>query len=456
MSNVHFTRRRSDRAYISDNLWLPKSKINVDSIKRSLELYPVVNGNYPKAAVRLWRESENHMIVPRYFIAPEKYDRWDFEFVDLRPKTFPKVRIKHKVIPRDESQARAIEALIKAERGILNLACGKGKTTIALAAAAELGVPTIIVVNNRSLMSQWKDMIRQHWNYQGEIGTVQQKEFNWKHPITLAMIHTLAAKAKDWPADFRRHFGIVIFDEVHHLSAPTFVKTADLFFGRRWGLTATPNRADGLEVAVHYHIGKTIYSDLEQSLIPKAWFVQTRVAPRTEIEAKEAFEDISGQENISKIRGWLGAHAPRNDFIISEIRRAQKAGRKILAITHSLAQAEILHKRYEGSGLCVGRMNARRRLEMIRERPVTFGTAKIAGEALDAPELDTLFILTPFGDHNDMQQCLGRIQRSHPGKRSPMVIILEDNIRYCHALCGKLRQFLRKNGYPSKRIRRAA
>lgn len=454
--HLRFTRRRPDQAYVSENLWLPKAKINVPSLKKSLELYPAASGNYPKAAVRLWKETDNHLIVPRYFIQPEKYKQWGFPFVDLRPLRFPKTKVKHTVVPRDDSQAAAIDALTKAEKGILNLACGKGKSTIALAAAANVGTPTIIVVNNRSLMSQWRDMIGKHWDYHGIIGTVQQKEFDWQHPITIAMIHTLAQKAEEWPADFRRYFGLVIFDEVHHLSAPTFIRTADLFFGRRWGLTATATRADGLEVAIHYHIGKTIYSDLEQVLIPDCYFVYTGVAPGSEQEARNAYCDRSGQENISMLRGWLGMHSRRNELILREIRRARKAGRKILAITHSLGHAEILHQKYQGSGLCVGRMDPHKRLQMIKEKAVTFATARIAGEALDAPSLDTLFILTPFGDHNAMQQSLGRIQRTFPGKKKPMVVIFEDNIPYCHGLCGKLRKFLRQNGYPTKRLRSIA
>jgi superfamily II DNA or RNA helicase len=452
---MEFTRKKADCAYVANNLWLPKSKINIQATKQSLEVYPTNGTVYAKAGIKLWDESVDHLIVPKYYIDPVDYGRYDFEFVKLDQVEFPKTKIQHRVTPRDASQATAIETLTRSDHGILNLACGKGKTTIALAAAANVGTPTIVIVNNRSLMTQWEEMVRKHWSYQGSIGRVQQSEFEWKHPIVVAMIHTLANKSKEWPAEFRRYFGVAIFDEVHHLSAPTFVQTADLFFGRRWGLTATATRADGLEVAIHHHLGPVIYSDLAQSLVPDIWFISTDVAPKTALDATHLFCDRSGLENLAKIRGWLGKHELRNRIIREEIKKAQKSGRKILAVTHSRDQAELLHEQYPGSGLCTGKMKAEERLKMVQERPVTFATIQIASEALDVPSLDTLFVLTPFGDHNALQQCLGRIQRSHPGKKQPMAVILEDNISYCHALCGKMRRYMREKAYPFKKIRRS-
>lgn len=449
-----FTRRDSKTAYISDNLWLPKSEINVQAIQRSLEVYPEIQANYQKAGIRLWKSAKDHLIVPRNFIPSGDYGKYGFDFVDLRPTEFPRINIQHQVDPWDDAQAKAIQALQDAEQGLLHLACGKGKTTVALAAAANVGMPTIVIVNEGSLMTQWQNMIHEHWRYEGKIGIVQGKIFDWDYPITVAMIQTLAQKAEEWPADFRRNFGVAIFDEVHHLAAATFVRTADLFFGRRWGLTATPTREDGLEVAVEYHMGDIIFSDTSQTLQPETWFLYTPYKPASKLEEKELFY-AGGQENISKIRGWLGRHAARNKLIINEIKKAAKVGRKILAITHSRDQAELLHERYEGSGLCIGKMDSKKRLQMLKERQVTFATMQIASEGLDAPALDTLFILTPFGNHNALQQCLGRIQRTHPGKKSPLAVVFEDNIKFCHALCGKLRQYLKKQSYTIKKTRRS-
>jgi superfamily II DNA or RNA helicase len=404
--------------------------------------------------MKLWREAPHHMIVPRYFIPEDRRGTYEFPFVDLRPQDFPRVEIRHRVTPRDDSQAQAIDTLTQTQAGILNLACGKGKTTVALAAIANNGVPAIVVVNNQGLMVQWETLIRKHWMYTGPVGIVQQNKFDWKHPITLAMIQTLASKSDEWPADFRRHFGIAVFDEVHHLSAPTFVKTADMFFGKRWGLTATPKRADGLEVVYFYHLGRVVYSDLEQQLIPDIWFFHTKVKPATPYEAKEIFCDRSGQENISLIRKWLGLHQARNEIILEEIQKASSIGRKILAITHSRGHAEILHQKLPGSGLCIGKMKAEKRLQMLQECDVTFATVQVAGEALDAPRLDTLFVLTPGGDHNATQQWLGRIQRALPGKKKALAVIFEDDIGFCRGLCGKMRKYLRDQGYPFQKIGR--
>jgi superfamily II DNA or RNA helicase len=450
---MKFTAKSFDCAYISNNLWLPKSQINVQAIKQALEVYPTTNNPaYASAVVRLWKESPHHLIVPKFFITEDKFSRYKFPFVDLSPALFPKVSITHRVKPRDDSQAKAIQALQGAHRGILNLACGKGKTVIALTALASLQTPALVIVHNKSLMQQWSDMISRHLDYKDKIGLVQQDSFDWKHPITLAMIQTLASR--EWPAEFRRYFGVVIYDEVHHLSAPTFVRTADLCFGRRWGLTATPARPDGLETVYFYHLGQVLYSDMEQDLKPETWFIQTGIRPKDRFE-EQAFKDTSGQENISKIRSWLVQNTARNAIILDEIKKARKSGRRILALTHSRMHAQYLQEHTEGAGLAMGGMSPTECLKAFRTKDVVYATAQYSKEALDAPSLDTLFILTPFGDHNALQQSIGRIQRSQEGKKQVMCIVLEDEIGFCHALCGKNRQYLDSQDYPHKRIRRA-
>jgi superfamily II DNA or RNA helicase len=433
-------------------MWLPKNLINTQSITQSLELYPTNDQRNEKTPVRLWKETKHHLVVPKFFISKEQRQLYKFPFTDLQIG-FDKTDLTHKVTPRDEIQREAIAALVRADNGILNLACGKGKTTIALAAIATVNLPAIIIVQNEGLLTQWHDQIRNHLNYTGPIGVVQQKSFDWKQPITIAMIQTLAKHSLEWSAEFRRYFGIVVYDEVHHLAAPMFMKTADLFFGRRWGLTATATRSDGLESIYYYHLGQIIYQDLTQDLIPMTYFITTGISATTFEEQREIV-DRSREVNIAKLRGWLGRHVARNNLILSEIKDATDNGRKILAITHSRDHAISLHETVRGSGLCIGGMGGEERRDNLRNHNITFATIQAAGEALDDPKLDTLFILTPFGDHNTLQQCLGRIQRSMPGKNRPTVLILEDDIDYCHGLCGKTRRYLRQQKYPFKQVRR--
>ncbi|MCA8940374.1 MAG: DEAD/DEAH box helicase family protein, partial [Planctomycetes bacterium] len=113
------------------------------------------------------------------------------------------------------------------EGGILELACGKGKTIISLETIARLGLWAMVVVNTTSLLKQWADAAYEFLGY--EAGIIQQDVVQWR-PLTIAMIHTLAT-GRFHTAEELKHYGAVFFDEAHHLAAPTFNQVCPLFYG---------------------------------------------------------------------------------------------------------------------------------------------------------------------------------------------------------------------------------
>src|SRR5207302_7892465 len=55
-------------------------------------------------------------------------------------------------------------------------------------------------------------------------------------------------------------YGLVVFDECHHLPGPTYLTAAIASIAPyRLGLTATPERADGQEILLPELIGPTVY-----------------------------------------------------------------------------------------------------------------------------------------------------------------------------------------------------
>jgi len=74
---------------------------------------------------------------------------------------------------------------------------------------------------------------------------------------------------------------------------------------------------------------------------------------------------------------------------------------------------------------------------------LAFAIAKLGIECLNDSALDALFILTPFSSPNDLQQLLGRIQRLHPGKPTPIALIFDDmQVIKFHDLVRRLRRTL--------------
>lgn len=445
MGDLRLVKMEPDKAYILDMLWLPKKKVAEQAIKQALEFWDVEKGQ--AVLCRLWKETRDHIICPREYIRPEKYPQFPFPFIDAAPKRFKKTKVWVKNEPRDEEQRTALAAFSKAQGGILNLACGKGKTYLALKKIEQLGCPALVVVHNSYLLNQWlSEAIPQHMELPAgeKVGVIQEGSFDWKRPITVAMIHSLAARVQDGklPPEFSRHFGVVVYDEVHHLSAPMFVTTAPIITGQRYGLTATEKRLDGTDFIYKYHLGDVFYTDLVQTLIPRIYFQQTPVY--IDVKAPEV-RDVRGDLNIGKLRTFLGSRADSNNFRAMCIREAEAEGRKILCVSHSKDQLRALHEMFPGSGLVIRETNPEERSAIVRKSRVTFAIASLGFEGLDDPSLDTGFILTPFKSPYELQQFIGRTQRVQDGKKQPVLVIFDDvRIKPFHYLCNSMRKALKE------------
>jgi len=461
MTVYNFPVRNPNKAYLTNNLLLPISGVLPRPVKAALTFYygekDIIDGETGEiigsrpAEMYLWDATMHHLIVPRLFIPPEHFKHYDFEFVDCRPQSWPTVDIEDNIELRDEEQEEAFEALLTNDYGTLNLACGKGKTVLALKLAAVRKVPTLIVVNSTYLLEQWKSEIEEHLGV-GSVGTIQGPNIDWKgHPITIAMVNTLALHREKWPWEFRCWFGLVLYDEGHHMSAPLFVRCADLFFGSRYSLTATANRTDGLESIYQYHLGGIIHSNLSQEIIPTTLFhkLKWEMPPGDKVQVLDANHEV----NISRTRSYLGRLEWRNQMIFEDALKDLAEGRQLLILTHSVPHAKALEELFRDStwyaGLVIGETPQGDRVSILRKKNPVIGTFQLAREGLNKPELDTLYVITPFSNKNDLQQSWGRIQRRFAGKKDPIVRVYEDHaIDKCVSSCRTLRRNLKAIDYP--------
>jgi superfamily II DNA or RNA helicase len=93
-------------------------------------------------------------------------------------------------------------------------------------------------------------------------------------------------------------------------------------------------------------------------------------------------------------------------------------------------------------------------MALLAEGNPVYGTFQLAREGLNRPNLDTLYITTPFSNANDLQQSWGRIQRLHGGKKAPIVRVFEDSdVKRCRKSCLALQRHLRALDYPIKSVK---
>lgn len=544
MKNI---RRSPDKAYLDTNLWIPKNSINVDGTKNALT-FEFFEDRESKL-LRMWKEEQDHLVVPREFYEYESH--FNYDIVDCRPPKYESVVIRDriqldheikggKVVPTGRTTQRdALDAMLKARGGILQLGCGKGKTVIFLKLAATLRVPTLIVIDNVQLLTQWAESISRFLDVPGGVGLIQAEAFDWKRPIVLATYHTLANRAAVLPEEVRRWFGLIGWDEAHHVNAPTFSKSADLFYGRRYGLTATPQRDDGLHIVHEFHIGRTLYRDLSQDLKPRIYFMWTGLSPdTTKPEVAEAIYTRGGELSLGKLAVYYGQWLPRLDFILNEVRKMLDENRKVLVLSNSVDelvnllarwnQASSLYtdvamptpadvgetldpeflttdevetlknniKRWEeqknksndlqkkqlqelidetslclervrvagkieallrkrqkeyrtsllampsDAGLMIHKVPSKDRMRMLREKRVTFAIMKYGKEGLDEQSLDSVLMCEPVGSRNTLQQIIGRPTRKLEGKKTPIIVVLEDDVGPIIGMCQKMRKHL--------------
>jgi superfamily II DNA or RNA helicase len=448
VADIRLIVKNPDKAYVSNMLWLPKNGVRVSAVQEALQYWDVKNNQ--AVLVKFWDETNQHLIVPREFITPDQYKNFSFPFVSLTPRRFQRTNVGDQIQWRDEAQQKAWEALRSSIGGILNLACGKGKSVLALKKVSELNVPALIVVNDGLQFEHWKNEIERHLILPpGErVGEYQGQSLDWKRPITIATIQTLANHSKDGrlPPGFGEWFGVVFFDEVHHLAAPFFAISAPIVSGLRFGLTATADRLDQKQWVYNYHLGGVFYSDLSQDLIPAVYFQETDVVID---ENNQEVRDKRGDINTSKLRSFLGSDQRSLQIREFCIREAFDAGRKILCLSHSKEMLYNLHDRFQGSALCVAETPQNERIPAVQSSRVAFAIAKLGIECLNDAALDALFILTPLSSPNDLQQMIGRVQRSYPNKKTPIVMIFDDiNVEKLHGMLYGAKKYLRSQKMP--------
>ncbi len=344
-------RRDPNKAYIDGWLWIPKRLVNVLAVQSALQ-FSIVDRKGEETILCLWRESQYHLLVPRAF--------WDVrnlacDVIDCRPQKYldvdfkSRIELDHRIgllpdgtkalLPTgDNVQRLSIDALDRAQGGVLQLACGKGKTVVAIEHIARTRQPALIVIPDTNLIKQWEAEINALIDVPGGIGEMYGGKFDWKKNLVLATYHTVANRAEDMPEEVRRHFGIIIWDEGHHINAPTFAATAHAFYGRRYLLTATPERDDGYHVIAQVHIGGVVHKDLRPALKSSFIFEWTGLTlDMTDPSVVQAVTDTAGEVHLRKVSTYVAAYRPFLQKLWWDTNAAMQAGRKTLVLSDGVA-----------------------------------------------------------------------------------------------------------------------
>lgn len=240
----------------------------------------------------------------------------------------------------------------------------------------------------------------------------------------------------------------------HHLSAPHYNKTAALFPGLRLGLSATPERSDGLEGLYLVHMGNIFYLDHTQDLVPAVDFHEVDLGVDWGSEAVlDEILDRTGELSWTRLWGYLGNSQKYVDEAVDLVLKAASQGRKILVLSsrlHTVKKVNDALNASQGglSDVITSKTKQEGRIHLLRNSQVTVAITRIAREGLDEPSLDTLVMMEPTSDANILRQTVGRILRSCATKKHPEVHVMVAKTDPCIRMMYAMRKNF--NSWPRK------
>lgn len=177
-------------------------------------------GNLPKD-IKMYSKNGKDVVIPLgciddiWDIYPHKED-YEINFGEHKELTFPENKIT-----LYDYQEKAVEAMIKAKRGILKAKCGSGKSIMAIEIIRRIGYKAIIVCHTRELLNQFVDYLVDDLNMQkGEYGIIASGKVEIGSLITVALRQTLVnidlQKYKD-------EWGTIVVDEIHNISRECYL-----------------------------------------------------------------------------------------------------------------------------------------------------------------------------------------------------------------------------------------
>ena len=331
-------------------------------------------------------------------------------------------------------------------------------TTVALALSAQLKVRTMIVVHKEFLANQWVEKIKEFCPG-ATIGRVQGDTFDLEKDFVIAMIQTMCMREFE-PKVFDS-IGLLIVDEAHHIGAPAFSQFMFKICPKyTLGLTATPERKDGLTRLLYWFLGPEFFK------VERVNQGTTQV--RTLKYTCDAFKEAPpvtrfGKINMAGMTSVLTVIEDRNALIIDTVHDALTENRRVLILSDRREHFFELFKRLGSkrtsgptgtesslAGLYVGGMKEEQLNESAKKQ-VVVATFQLAHEGLDIPVLDTVILATP---RSDIKQSIGRIMRETKGKlNNPLIFDIADQWSVFFSMYNKRLKIYKEGGFEINGLR---
>lgn len=359
--------------------------------------------NTPKY-IKSYEEDENFLMLPRglksKIVEFFNENGVSFSFEDKR--VLEKIETKKVSFSLRPEQNEAIKEIQKSDYSICVAPPGFGKTLLGAKIFELRACSTLIVVHKNMLLNQWIERFENYFGYlKKDIGYLGLGKNRLNGTIDIATMQSLKNDPK-----IIENYSFVIVDECHHIPALTFEQIIKSFKGRYiLGLSATPNRKDGLQPILYLQLGEISYE------YKKAKTYKNRLQIiRTNF--------TSSADNYATIINELCINEDRNALIIETIKK--NIDRKILLLTDRIEHINILENLLQKQNIDYisvhGSQNKKEQVEnmqQVKHKSLILATTSYFGEGIDFPHLNTIMFATPISYYGRLIQYLGRIGRGN-------------------------------------------
>ena len=425
------------------------TEIQIQGLRSELTVAPKVLDKFQKDIQNfpIYAESKTRFYVPRHW-GIKKYGEPEANIVSEGLELPETISFSTKFPPHD-FQKEIIESFIeKRANGLICVPCGYGKTFMALNIAVLLKRRFLIIVDKEFLMNQWKSEIENFING-ARVGILQSNKVqidSEKYDITICMIQTICRR--DFPDGFFDQYGFTIFDGCHHLGAAYFCQALKKIQTKYMlGLSATPDREDGLSLVFEYHLGEPVYKNTKrapdkEAVVKAVWFHSEDPV------YKDVPVNWRGEPITAKLLNQVAEFEPRNKKIMELIDEyAKDPDRFILILSDRISQLEWFEKALNEwstkyiHGYYIGGMKQAKLDDNADKCQILLATYQMASEAFSVKKLNTVILATP---RKNVEQSTGRIfrQRIDERKVAPHIVDIIDS-HDCH----KRRWFVRQKFY---------
>ncbi len=350
-------------------------------------------------------------------------------------------------------QTEGLEAWWKARgRGVVVLPTGTGKTHLANLAINKAGRPSLVVTPTIDLLNQWFDELTLAFGV--DVGLLGGGSYDIR-PLTVTTYDSAYQNVER----LGNRFGLIVFDECHHLPSPTVGASAvGAIAPFRLGLTATPERADNAHELLDHLIGPIVYrreiTQLKGQFLAdyrvESLFVNLTDEERNRYEAqREIYRTFLSSTGIDMRRpgAWgqflfqahrsaegrqaylayreqraLALAAPAKLSLLARLLERHN-GDRVLIFTHDNATVYTIARQFLVPVITHQTKTKERRDVLLKfnsgEYPIV-ATSRVLNEGVNVPEANVAVILSGSGSVREHVQRLGRILRKSGDKEATL------------------------------------